>query len=608
MRAFHFAICAVFCAVLALPAPARADQILGQGRIIESGPNAGDLLLGSLRLGKRQLGKTTLMPDALAIQGPGSTGDVSGMSATGNGVTVPISKLVLKGPNIVDRGAVADWNGTTGTDNSAAVAAQLAAECVIRVPAGSYRVTQAFTTTCNNVVIEGTGILSSRLIFDNPSIVEAIKIAPLQLNEKTGVEIRNVSIMTTQVNKGTAVSVVHPPNIGAYRSHLRFITDNVQFGGADLSTKSWAIGLDLKDVLAAKFVNTSWIGSGGTQGTGLRVGVSQGNEASPYIFTGCDWWYVGLGVDISGWAEGFAISDANFVYVGTAIKFIEGGPGGFLSMTGSHISAFGPGIVLGAAPGYFLQQVVLSGNVMFQSMPGEAILDMSSVLKGNIHDNQFWSFNSGTTGAKFRTSVQDVLIHDNLFVSSNGYEFAWGIDIGDTIFAGNSVGNRIYNNRFVGPYLNGTINDTISASSPGAVSYGNPGSTLSRSAPISFVSNANQTLVYDMTNFDGAPSFNGGSGALAIPARSGIRRARVCGSLYWDANGTGLRRIMISRNGTSTEAGSTSPAVAGEIHHQSVCTGYMSVVEGDAFYLVGLQTSGVDLNANDARFSIEVMP
>lgn len=65
-------------AALSLAAPAHADQILGQGRI----DNANRVILpGGPTLGRWQGNKYTSTPDALQIQGPGSTGAVPGMTA-----------------------------------------------------------------------------------------------------------------------------------------------------------------------------------------------------------------------------------------------------------------------------------------------------------------------------------------------------------------------------------------------------------------------------------------------------------------------------------------------------------------------------------------------
>ncbi|MGW8788587.1 hypothetical protein [Heyndrickxia sporothermodurans] len=79
MRAPRFlaAAAALLIAVL----PVRADQILPQGRIVGTDSANGDILFGALKLGKRQGGKTLFQPDAIQIQGPGSTGQIDGMTA-----------------------------------------------------------------------------------------------------------------------------------------------------------------------------------------------------------------------------------------------------------------------------------------------------------------------------------------------------------------------------------------------------------------------------------------------------------------------------------------------------------------------------------------------
>ncbi len=75
----------VLAALLGSSVLASADQLLPQRRILDSGVNSGDILFGSLKIGRHQSGKTTLTPDVLQIQGPGSTGPIDGMSVTGTG-------------------------------------------------------------------------------------------------------------------------------------------------------------------------------------------------------------------------------------------------------------------------------------------------------------------------------------------------------------------------------------------------------------------------------------------------------------------------------------------------------------------------------------------
>lgn len=83
-----FAAAAALCiAVL----PARADQNLGAARI-QSGTNK-LVLPGGPMLGTYQNGKFSAQPDAIQIQGPGSTGDVSGTSVPSPSTSAPAGTL-----------------------------------------------------------------------------------------------------------------------------------------------------------------------------------------------------------------------------------------------------------------------------------------------------------------------------------------------------------------------------------------------------------------------------------------------------------------------------------------------------------------------------------
>lgn len=82
---------ALVAALLSLPAAA-ADEPLTPARVIGAGPNSGDVLLGALKLGRRQAGKLTLTPDALQaagdISGGRLFGDGSGVGSASRGSTL----------------------------------------------------------------------------------------------------------------------------------------------------------------------------------------------------------------------------------------------------------------------------------------------------------------------------------------------------------------------------------------------------------------------------------------------------------------------------------------------------------------------------------------
>lgn len=150
--------------VSTVAAPVRADQILGQPRIDTSNRVQ---LPGGPALGTWQAGKYTAKPDALQIQGAGSTGDVSGMSAKSAAVGAimrAISDRLADEPTVKDFGAVSD--PTCAIDNTAAIQAAINANPgrLIRIPLGSY----CFSSI--NITASGTGldaVPGTRLLMSN---------------------------------------------------------------------------------------------------------------------------------------------------------------------------------------------------------------------------------------------------------------------------------------------------------------------------------------------------------------------------------------------------------------------------------------------------------
>ncbi|WP_407529451.1 hypothetical protein [Methylobacterium oryzisoli] len=100
-----------FCILLTLTTFSRADEILSQGRIKAGGPNAGDIVFGTLKLGKRLSGKTVLQPNAVEIQGNDakvSVPSTGGYWKDRGGIPANFTRLNDR----VMIGAAADWDGT----------------------------------------------------------------------------------------------------------------------------------------------------------------------------------------------------------------------------------------------------------------------------------------------------------------------------------------------------------------------------------------------------------------------------------------------------------------------------------------------------------------
>lgn len=103
---------------LSHPAPAAADQLLPQGRILDAGPNSGDILFGALKLGRRQAGKTTLTPDFITGDGSKMTVVPDAAEATGTLAAQlglrPTLDYAFAGTLSIDSRAFLDAGGSSG--------------------------------------------------------------------------------------------------------------------------------------------------------------------------------------------------------------------------------------------------------------------------------------------------------------------------------------------------------------------------------------------------------------------------------------------------------------------------------------------------------------
>lgn len=140
----------------------------------------GDITFGSaLKLGKREAGKTVITPDSLQILGDGSTGDISGMSATPNANAAPntIARLLL---NAVPAGrrAVELGQGDALTVNGATLPTALGS----KAPLASPTFTGAVTAPALSITGSGsTGDVSAMSATPNASAASGT-LARLLLN------------------------------------------------------------------------------------------------------------------------------------------------------------------------------------------------------------------------------------------------------------------------------------------------------------------------------------------------------------------------------------------------------------------------------------------
>lgn len=86
---------------------------------------------------------------------------------------------------------------------------------------------------------------------------------------------------------------------------------------------------------------------------------------------------------------------------------------------------------------------------------------------------------------------------------------------------------------------------------------------------------------------------------ITIPVGLGIRKVRVDASVSWAGNATGVRRVRIRFNDTSTIKTEYAPVSGSLSHPQGVSGAFVSVVDGDYFTVDVQQDSGGALDVDD---------
>jgi hypothetical protein len=235
----------------ALVAPARADQILPAGRVVDSG----DILFGTLKLGRRNAGKTTLQPDAIQIKGPGSTGPIDAMTVTSpQGFTRTTADRAGDVLNAADCGASPT---ATAATNAAAFATCATKAKVVQINEGIYQVAGTASSICLPGII-GRGSARTVLVnttTDQPTIrvpngcvsmrIEGLSLDRVKNDRLYNADPANQNAIASAAIGLTAVAGADGLRIEGYTSNIvvrdvasRWNYNNFVFGATNAGTLS----------------------------------------------------------------------------------------------------------------------------------------------------------------------------------------------------------------------------------------------------------------------------------------------------------------------------------------------------------------------------------
>jgi hypothetical protein len=168
--------------------------------------------------------------------------------------------------NIEDFGAVGDWNGTTGTDNSAAIQAAInsGAKAIYGNPSKSYLCnTQINITNTDIFVSGGTYVFNSNNGFVYTSN-----------NSSTRFQLKDITLVSNTLNipavSATAISAIWSGTIS--QNNQGCVFSNVRITGN--GTKAWNVGINISNSPNNILDNISIVNSAGQLYTeyGIKIG------------------------------------------------------------------------------------------------------------------------------------------------------------------------------------------------------------------------------------------------------------------------------------------------------------------------------------------------
>lgn len=306
------------------------------------------------------------------------TGDASSVTAAVPGIAAP-KKLAewLKHPIHVERfGAVGDFNGTTGTQNDAALAAAIASGEELVLSAGRQYFCDTALVVRNRPFHLRGAHMSSALVF-GPAASGGLDIAQESFTQP--VEIDGVQFIAMGRETGRALSIVYPDAEGFQQSWWRRVRlQGVVCRGVNPYTAGWGAGIytkspfwmDMEDILvvgrmdevqttnanftyadAGLVFDSGDYSVGGGYFRGIRVYCAKTAVIMRALGT--------MGGRAPGTAmEGMNFHQVDFVSVNNGFEGVfSAASAGFVCQSG-HVNAFYKGVTLVDAPQAFVKDML----------------------------------------------------------------------------------------------------------------------------------------------------------------------------------------------------------------------------------------------------------
>lgn len=419
-------------------------------------------------------------------------------NTTQGGLTLTPANLPVY--NITVYGAVGDWNGTTGTDNTTAMqaainAANAAGGGIVFVPTGAYKISSALTLY-SDIIIMGAGASALNLFTSGSTIVQSTLNADIFTTGTLAggggavyaCAIRDINLTYSgglgSPTGGAAIRLAYCQVAWIERVYISTCYDGIVFGADTASPPSnpvVALWIWVRDCVVAGVVNSAFVVSGNTAnldiqsnlcfGYGGNSGNSQVMTLTPLAY--CDVMYFRFN-DCESFGNGMLLQATSSTVLsgvgpGMSDSYIEGnifdacGAGPCLLFSSSNRGAFGrfkctgnwctesgstqSAVVIQAVGTGVVKDITLRGNFFSSSGSyGLAITGSGPPSDIEISDNQFYGCNAiGGGGLTIATGTR-VHVRDNMMSTYAGAPNNYGgIAIASGVTAYIIEGNDVRN-------------------------------------------------------------------------------------------------------------------------------------------------------------------
>ncbi len=591
-----------------------------------------------------QIQLTNDVPSKLQVRDRGSTwldaGDVDSAGhlwkprgapplATDESTLLPNTTWVKArdGKTVIDYGAVPDWTGTpgVGTDNTIAFQNALTANSYLIIPPGRYRLTGGLSTTSPTVSIMGAGIGVTEVVFDG-TVSTGILLdgTGATASDRQHTTITDLSITTTQIHTGLALSIKQWPSIASPRGPRKVFLSNVLIKGDVSTTQGWDNAIELHDCQQVQIQACGILGQGGKASPNdTQADQTLSNVAINIIDTAASvpdaidisdtyiyWWKTGILAGTGGGhqtLQGLSLLNSGIlcrvgidVQASTVVQRVV--------VTSSHINAY-----LTAVKTRSANDVILVNNLFFinpdstEALP--KLIDLGAIARCMIDNNILYGFVSTAGGTPGPAIELSPVLNDCHVTKSNSiFSITTGFSHGVHILSGISFNRNYINPSYDGAFtVDAYVDDNALTAAKGNI-VGVRGASLLRTSAQSIPDTTSTQVVSMALIFDNGAFV--GTDDLTIPANSGIVRARVSGGVTFASNSTGFREIWVQKNGASFYTGwarETHQAATGVTHVGAATSGPLVVAAGDVFKLFVRQTSGGALDVTNSWMTIEAL-